>query len=1692
MEKEVEKFNLSETPAEKTEAVQKIDWSSFDPEKRDIYIENQRRENNALASFQSVTDAAGAQINPYLKFQQHGVNYGASNRGGVNLERYYNRDEFKRLGFNPFGDNEMHYQLNTDFWDDFRVARQQFTSLFKLGIWSYFSDEDQYTKAERYARAANIGTSQRENTFSRNFNNLVLNSGYTLGLMTGILLEEVPLFFVTGGTGNLVKAPKTAFTIGKITKLADTAKDVGDSIRAVRQVQKVSNARQFWQGAGNVASELVPFKTTGDLLINWKRIGTATDKGTELLDTGAKLQRLFGSFYRDGREILLAYDESKLESGMIYNDIMDDMILDFKTEKGRLPTEAELSDLSRIAKEQENRTFIKNMGAIYLTNRISFGNAFNRMNPRLVRQGSKTIYQNSAGKIKADLSNNKVKAVMKEGFLNVKGAGKEFFNNVRNIRHTWKPGLMYLGKGSLKYTRANFGEGIQEWIQETVQEAEKFTGMDIYDNYKKGLRGAALDDALGSSSFFQNYGKAASHFMSAEGFEIFASGFLMGGVAGPYMGMVSRVPNVLSQMSEYATKESREKRLETMIKSRKILEEKVEQFNKLTDKEQEHIYNYILQAGRQASYKQQMDDAEEEGNDKMFYDVKDKALGDYILNALSSGTYDLFVAQLKDMLELSDTEFAEAFKEQLNFENVEELQGLKARAQDIIESAENIRNLYDQVNNIFPEFIDVTDQDEEFYGDLSLRDLKAVRDQYIQQIVLHQYQLDRNLQRTQKLLNSLSGENSPFRDVSNIGTATVAPLLSSQIMDNELQRLQDEIKSLKEIIKSDKEAGTPTKTKERELTTRENKLKRLTKINTTLDNFINKVQYLNLLEQQQKILKSDNVRLMIGQSVTFNVKGEPDARLGTVVDTVTKDGVTKLKVEYLPDGESEKKTIEIDITEQTIEELNVDTSTDMMKISEEAEEALREYLFFIAKEGDTTVDFTKMEGFIKAFLDSKLLKSEESDLADVVMTLTSPGVYADYMAQAIQQRKKLGKFMKASVKRDLEQYYKTAEKNLLVQTLVQKHSAFLRADDLANILDDGMEATYKAFDVNTLEEILPGTERFLAINAEIVEFIENSKEAKETTEESKADEQVSEEEVEVEDASEETEEVYVELSLDSVLKTPLDQLPENFKTILSNIIKERNEALLEATGEVSEMSLDNIQQDPLASPVIAQALQKYKDEFGIIKPTSTSKVKLDITDTQSDIDAKKAEIKRRRQDSQTNQLKEVGSNRFLKFNEEGENTELTKVELKLINSLIDRMISAGNTAKEIDAELRSRGYTQSSATTAAEVQTYLQSRIDGKINAKVGESISDEINAKYDAELKALEEVAEEDPAETGVDFEEETSPEDVVNVINLFIKTSLAGSAEIDLQNDSRITKELKPDRANPVRRILKDESDLLSLTGPVDLSIGNFIVYNKRKTAYLNIQSLYAMPKDVQNNPFEYGYTSESTELNTFKAELPNGDVYYAPTEDMALFLEGKLSADVRMKIIDINTSPYYGKEVVNLESKAVKELESKASELSKKMTIDNYEQILEELTAAKVTLGLKFKIDINTQVVEEMLQNKFEELKSKVKPSDFMIGELYQNISTGTVYTASKQNKNSVIFTTDNTTITKPQSELWEMRKVDINTFEGEAKPTSEDIKQKAAQSKETLDAQEIIDQVENTVLADESLEDLFADTNLEMDC
>ena len=260
-----------------------------------------------------------------------------STHTGLNFDRYYNHANFEKLGFSPFRDNETIYNANSSWSDDFERAMKQYGTLWSNGFSSLFknwgslaSSTPDFEGAHTMEKAMAIGSSSRDG-FGSSITNFALNSAYTVGVLSEIAAEELALMAATAATGTAaapVAIGRSSLNVGRFTKA------IGNLFRGTKNV---STARKVW----NVAKKITPFGDTADLARGIIAGDRATLRGIsqsqKSLDAFAKSKALFGQFYRDAREINAASAESKLEAGMVSNQISADLINQFYSENGRMP-----------------------------------------------------------------------------------------------------------------------------------------------------------------------------------------------------------------------------------------------------------------------------------------------------------------------------------------------------------------------------------------------------------------------------------------------------------------------------------------------------------------------------------------------------------------------------------------------------------------------------------------------------------------------------------------------------------------------------------------------------------------------------------------------------------------------------------------------------------------------------------------------------------------------------------------------------------------------------------------------------------------------------------------------------------------------------------------------------------------------------------------------------------------------------------------------------------------------------------------------------------------------------------------------------------------------------------------------------------------------------------------------------------
>jgi len=726
--------------------------------------------------------------NPLLAYGNYEFDQYATN---VDRYRGYGASTFNKLGFNPLEDNETYYNKNTNGLQEFRRMSGEFGGLFATGFMSnynsigrLFSGEDYLTPAtedsDAYERAIKLGSSSKGGPLGFT-NNLALNMAYTVGIATNIAAEEAAIWglgilaspFTGGGSVAAAGVAQTAENVkiaSQVNKLREgltmafRGQEIGQmfkgGVQMLGALNKVDNAKDFYTGAKTAGKGLLNFVNP---LRRTAEFAKGTYEGTQAyrnLNNAAKLSKGFGSFYRDMRDNWYAVSEAQLEGGGVYNNRVNEEIANYQREYGKDPDAETLRKIYNNADAAGRMTTLANIPLIYVTNRLVFDGLFkfkgiaSAMEEASTTSLSKSFKFSAADKAFTEVGKKGMFRTTVDAFKNPKAYAGAFFN----------------------YTKANFGEGFQESLQETTSDAmTKYYG------------GIYKDPALGNSDYLKSsiYAAAGDQIFSQQGFETFLSGFLMGGAIG---GGQKLLISPLTKAGElYTQKFKPEKYAEYVTAKNESKTKALNALNQIIANPEAFFSRTKESFINQKRANQNMSEAELNNDDKSFYDAKDEKAFDHIFTALDNGTYKNVLDGFKEMSNLSEEELAQAF-------NLETGTKAKEKLAEYVSRAKEIKNRYDYFQSKFPNpfkpdaFIKGSEQHvEEFIGYKAFEDAKKIA-------IASQYGFNRALERMTNVYQDLATE----KPVKKASAAEFSVILDPVNIKSEIKILKTEISTLEQ------------------------------------------------------------------------------------------------------------------------------------------------------------------------------------------------------------------------------------------------------------------------------------------------------------------------------------------------------------------------------------------------------------------------------------------------------------------------------------------------------------------------------------------------------------------------------------------------------------------------------------------------------------------------------------------------------------------------------------------------------------------------------------------------------------------------------------------------------------------------------------------------------------------------------
>jgi hypothetical protein len=718
--------------------------------------------------------------------------YDAGPDSGAFYKRYaaYGQEKFDAVGFHPFRDNEAIFNAKTTGWNDFsRMMTHAAVPLFTRGFVSGpkslmkmlsgdFTSADT-EDAKIYAEAAAIGQSSKGGLGSF-LNNAAMNFSYSAGIITEALIEEgvgLLLAAPTGGTSVVATTANVGRNLFRLGKGIDKAMDLSRATTStLKSLDNISNARSFWSAAKSEKALKSPLgrfiNPVENLTESIYSIAKNEKNLTGLARTYDAGFKTVGGFYKDVRSLNMALSEARLEAGMQQNDIYKELYNEHYLTTGTAPTNEQQQQLLQTAKEAGTNTLGWNIALIYFSNKLVIPNI---VGPR----GGIANFLKSKTEDIINLENGFIRKSAKETVLK---SGKkvytpEFSYVKKGFKNTltsfYKDPLSKSIKGGLTYFKGNISEGIQENLQEVISEATKNYYVDKYKNPTKVNALSTFDYAKRLTT------DALNNQFSAQGFETFASGFVMGMFAAPLNG----VPAVASL--GYNKIFNKEGYAEYKAVRDNYGNDLAKNLNSISIPEffDSNIMNYTTQL--------EADDLGKNGTEKEAKDSANAAIIDQLKPMLKHGTVNEFKDYLTSFKNLTPEEFEEVV-------NAEQGTGTKylGKIDEVIGKVNKIQKRYDYWTEKFPNPI----------SQQQLESLKGTPDyetaQYlgtawnmgIENAIYFNESFEDTSSRMASIINDVVS-NSPLQKAS---ATDVKVLFDEDLLDNEIGILDSEVKSLKE------------------------------------------------------------------------------------------------------------------------------------------------------------------------------------------------------------------------------------------------------------------------------------------------------------------------------------------------------------------------------------------------------------------------------------------------------------------------------------------------------------------------------------------------------------------------------------------------------------------------------------------------------------------------------------------------------------------------------------------------------------------------------------------------------------------------------------------------------------------------------------------------------------------------------
>jgi hypothetical protein len=583
-------------------------------------------------------------------------------------------------------------------------------------------------------------------------------------------------------------------------------------------INNVQSARKFWDQARNVG------KMTLSPIGGTVRAYEAAKTADNLTNLG-KAYKTAGGFYRDVVRMNMALSEARLEGGMVENQIYDNLYNQYYNKNGEAPGNDLQYDMIKQSKKGALNTVLWNAALIYGSNAIVFPNI---MGPK---GGIRNFLKNNIDEfatVKAGKFGDLGKRIYNKASKKFEFEADTFKNMALDFAR--KP-IQKSIIGSIGYFKKNVTEGIQENLQEVISGANEKYYSDTFKS--KALGSYEYSKAVAKYSTAKQldyFGEEMGNQFTKQGFETFASGFAMGGLAMPLNFAFKQLTLGYNRMFDKQTYEDFKKQ---QLKITKGLNAELNNIS-MQDFLDAKTFNYAVQEG--------VANVKENGTVKDANDADLEGLINQVDQVLESGSSNLFKEKLRHFSEMTPEEFEEAVPTVPKGEGAKYL----AKIPGSIERIEKIEKKYDYYINRFPSPVKgrVDPKDPDYENKVSLY---HAWNKAIQNAVFFNEAFEDTMNRKKSIMEKYLSQ-APLKNMSQRDSEVI---FDYNKLRNETAMLKDEIATLKEL--TDPESKKQVIIKQKKL----DALNNLGQKTLEFNNYFNRNEFASIIRQKLQEQKGD-------------------------------------------------------------------------------------------------------------------------------------------------------------------------------------------------------------------------------------------------------------------------------------------------------------------------------------------------------------------------------------------------------------------------------------------------------------------------------------------------------------------------------------------------------------------------------------------------------------------------------------------------------------------------------------------------------------------------------------------------------------------------------------------------------------------------------------------------------------------